>query len=516
LTHKRDSLTVAAKGHSMSDSTRENQMGFSFEKTSEEITTSVAVHNKIETFDPQPGSKPLESLIVEEKIIVIEKTEIATAKPAVYSVSEINSLIRARLEGDFSHIWLKGEISNFKPHTSGHFYFSLKDDGAQISAVMFKGLNSKLKFKPENGLEVLVRGKITVYEPRGNYQIFCETMEPVGAGALQKAFEQLKAKLQAEGLFDPRRKRALPRLPKHIGLVTSPTGAAIKDILNVLKRRYKSARITLAPALVQGDPAPASIVSALQLINKLPDLDVIIVGRGGGSIEDLWAFNDERVARAIAASRVPTISAVGHEVDFTIADFVADLRAPTPSAAAELVAQSASELDEKIQTIKARLWQAHQTKMQMLAEKIHQLSKRLIDPQRRLQDLQIRCDELSMRISAAMFRYIEDLRVNVSLALKKMGNPREQIVRLQKSLQLEDLNLKNAMGRRLDNYRSQIKENAGRLDAMSPLRVVERGYSIVETAVGIVKSTKGLKTGDALKVRMAEGAIEVEVTKVLS
>ena len=223
-------------------------------------------------------------------------------EPLVYSIAEINGLIRKKLEGDFTNIWLRGEISNFKAHTSGHFYFSLKDDSAQINAVMFKGLNSKLKFRPENGMEVLVRGKITVYEPRGNYQIFCESMEPVGAGALQKAFEQLKAKLEKEGLFAAERKRPIPHFPQHIGLVTSPTGAALKDILNVLRRRYRAARITLAPALVQGTEAPQSIVQAIQLINQVQDIDVLIVGRGGGSIEDLWAFNEEIVVRAAAES----------------------------------------------------------------------------------------------------------------------------------------------------------------------------------------------------------------------
>lgn len=447
----------------------------------------------------------------------------------VYSVSEINSLIRETLEGQFSQIWLRGEISNFKAHTSGHYYFSLKDEDSQINAVMFKGLNSKLKFRPENGLEVIVHGKITVYEPRGNYQVFCEYMEPVGAGALQKAFEQLKAKLQAEGLFDSQRKRAIPMLPRHIGLVTSPTGAAIQDILNVLRRRYKAARITLAPALVQGDPAPASIVSAIELINKVSDIDVLIIGRGGGSIEDLWAFNDERVARAIAASRIPTISAVGHEVDFTISDFVADLRAPTPSAAAEMVAKSAAEMEEKIHGLKTRLWQGYRAHMTVRLERLRSLTKRLVDPQRRLQDFQIRCDELTARLEAATFRYIEDRRMNVKLALKRLGSPREYIMSLQKRAQLSDLRLQNSIMKQIEVWRSRLKENAGRLDAMSPLRVVQRGYSIVEklsasvagelseqekrteTKGSIVKSVSDVVVGEELHVLLAEGGLRVEV-----
>src|SRR3984957_18663367 len=275
--------------------------------------------------------------------------------PEIWSVSDVNKAVKATLESQYKLLWIKGEISNFKPHSSGHFYFSLKDSKAQISAVMFRGFNQGLKFRPQDGLEVIVRGKITVYEPRGNYQIFCELMEPMGAGALQLAFEQLKKKLQAEGLFEAARKRPLPRLPKHVAGVTSPTGAAIRDILNVLGRRFKGLRVTLIPAVVQGDAAPRSVVAAIELACRLPDVDVMIVGRGGGSIEDLWAFNDERVARAIAASRVPTISAVGHEIDFTIADFVADLRAPTPSAAAELVCRNAAEISDRIQMLSAHL-----------------------------------------------------------------------------------------------------------------------------------------------------------------
>ena len=441
-----------------------------------------------------------------------------TTKPTtpVYTVSEINSLIRETLEGEFSQIWVRAEISNFKAHTSGHYYFSLKDESSQINAVMFKGLNSKLKFKPENGLEVIVRGRITVYEPRGNYQVFCEFMEPVGAGALQKAFEQLKAKLQAEGLFDPRRKRELPSFPRHIGLVTSPTGAALQDILNVLKRRYKAARITLAPALVQGDPAPASIIGAIELINKVRDIDVLIIGRGGGSMEDLWAFNDEGVARAIAVSRIPTISAVGHEVDFTISDFVADLRAPTPSAAAELVSKSATEVVEKIHGLKVRLWQSYSVGVRIYQERVLSLSRRLVDPQRRLQDLQIRGDELTLRLEQAMFRYLEDLRTHIELSLQKLGSPRELLVFLQKRLQLAEAHLRNTIEKKLERRSAQLRESAGRLEAMSPLRVVARGYSILEKNKQIVKSTKEVSVGDELKATLAEGQLQLEVIKIIT
>ena len=262
----------------------------------------------------------------------------------VYSVEQLNRQIRQLIEGNLGTVWVRGELSNFKAHSSGHFYFSLKDAKSQLTAVMFRGHNSRLKFKPHDGLEVIVRGKVTVYEPRGNYQIVAEMMEPVGAGALQKAYEQLREKLKAEGLFDPKTKRPLPSLPKHVALVTSPTGAAIRDMLNILKRRNPMIEITLVPTNVQGATAAPQICEALKKAYRLPDLDAVIVGRGGGSIEDLWAFNDEALARVIKQSPVPIISAVGHEIDFTIADFVADLFAPTPSASAELVSKSVTYL----------------------------------------------------------------------------------------------------------------------------------------------------------------------------
>ncbi|HWU44750.1 MAG TPA: exodeoxyribonuclease VII large subunit, partial [Bdellovibrio sp.] len=241
------------------------------------------------------------------------------AEPSVLSIEQLNVQIKQLLEGQIGQVWVRGEISNFKAHTSGHFYFSLKDSKSQITAVMFRGHNSRLKFKPVDGMEVLVRARVSVYEPRGNYQLMCEMMEPVGAGALQKAFEQLKAKLKAEGLFEASRKRTLPHFPGHIAIVTSPTGAAIRDMMNVLSRRAKNIQITVVPTIVQGEGAAPQIIEAFKKAIALPDVDVIIIGRGGGSIEDMWCFNDEELARQIAASPIPVISAVGHEIDFTIA-----------------------------------------------------------------------------------------------------------------------------------------------------------------------------------------------------
>lgn len=437
------------------------------------------------------------------------------AEPVVLSVAALNSLLREQIEEHFGRVYVRGEISNFKPHSSGHWYFSLKDDTSQISAAMFRGANGKLKFKPENGMEVIVRGKVSVYEPRGTYSIIIETMEPVGAGALQKAFEQLKAKLQAEGLFDAERKRPLPAFPKHIGIVTSPTGAAIRDILNVLRRRYKAARITLAPAIVQGEEAPASIVNAIQLITQLKDVDVLIVGRGGGSMEDLWCFNDESVARAIAASPIPTISAVGHEIDFTIADFVADVRAPTPSAAAELVVKNASDLVATIAAYRDRLLSCMRSYFEHFRRDVKNLSSRLVDPQRRLQDLHIRNDELVTRLENATLRYLDIRRAQVDLAVQKMGTPREYIVRLQKRLESAVLQLRANKSRFIQENWGQLRELMGKLEALSPLRTVARGFSVIKDAKNqIVSDVKKLKIGDSIKIELARGSAEAQVTSV--
>jgi exodeoxyribonuclease VII large subunit len=424
-----------------------------------------------------------------------EETSPAAPEPQVISVSELNRHIRDILEGRFPLVWLKGEISNFKAHTSGHFYFSLKDAKAQINAVMFRGFNGQLRFRPEDGMEVLVRGKVTVYEPRGNYQFFCEMMEPVGAGALQKAYEQLKSKLQREGLFDQARKRPLPSLPRHIAIVTSPTGAAIRDMLNVLGRRFKGARITLVPCKVQGDQAPSEIVNAIKLANRLTDVDVMIVGRGGGSIEDLWAFNDEGVARAIAGSKVPVISAVGHEVDFTIADFVADLRAPTPSAAAELVVKNAADIVQRLQSIERSLKLAVLRLLANGRQSVTAVARRLVDPQRRIQDAAMRCDELLQRLDASAQRALETRRMHV--------------------IPLET-RLKTAVRNLMVRKRELLARNGAVLDSLSPLKVLDRGYSMVTGPDGSVKTdATSLNPGEVIEVRMCKGAIEAQVTKVI-
>lgn len=437
------------------------------------------------------------------------------AEPEVFSVSDINRAIKNSLEGQFKLLWLKGEISNFKAHTSGHFYFSLKDSKAQISAVMFRGFNQGLKFRPKDGMEVIVRGKITVYEPRGNYQIFCELMEPVGAGAMQMAFEQLKRKLQVEGLFDPSRKRPIPPMPQHVAVVTSPTGAAIRDILNVLGRRFKGLRVTVVPALVQGETAAPSIIKALGQAQLLKDVDVMIVGRGGGSIEDMWCFNDEGVARAIAACRVPIISAVGHEIDFTIADFVADLRAPTPSAAAELVCKNAAEVCDRIETLDRRILRSISHTVQMMRQKLLGASRRLVDPKRRLQDLSLRSDELAQRLELAIGRWIEGRRQSVRLALTGLKSPTDTISQYEQEVEILRTRMQGQLVRALEGKRALWQRQTSLLDAVSPLKVVERGYSITRKEGKPIKAVSQVQVGDTVDITFAKGAAQARIEKIL-
>jgi len=387
----------------------------------------------------------------------------------IFSVSEISRGIRTLLEDNFSDIWIEGEVSNFKPASSGHFYFSLKDESAQIRAVMFRGANAQLRFRPENGLQTLCYGKISVYEPRGDYQFIIEHMEPKGVGALQLAFEQLKKKLDAEGIFDEGRKRPIPFLPGKIGIVTSPTGAVIRDMIHVATRRFPNIQILLNPVLVQGAGAAPEIARAIEELNERDDIDVIIVARGGGSMEDLWAFNEEIVARAIAASKIPVVSAVGHETDFTIADFAADLRAPTPSAAAELVVPVKEDLLYSIEQKRHRLVQAVQQKLENGRLLLRRWEGYFRDPTRRIAESMLRLDHVSERIQTVV-----EHRLEMS---------RESIARLRHQL-----------------------------EALSPLAVLERGYAIVSRPGGPgplrpLRRASDVSPGEALKIRLYEGEV---------
>lgn len=414
-------------------------------------------------------------------------------EPRVLSVSDLNKQIRGSLEKQFDIIWVQAEISNFKAHTSGHWYFSLKDAKAQVNGVMFRGHNSRLKFQPENGMEVLIRGKVTVYEPRGNYQVFCESLEPVGAGALQKQFEQLKEKLQKEGLFERSLKKQLPKLPQHIAVVTSPTGAAIRDILNIVGRRFPGLKVTVVPTIVQGASAAPQITKALALAEKIKSVDAIIIGRGGGSMEDLWCFNDEKLARMIASCHKPIISAVGHEIDFTISDFVADYRSPTPSAAAEVVSSNIVDLMERIDSYEHRLVQSIEHSISEHRQSVDHSRRLLVDPQRYLQDLKIRCQKLEERMTSWSRRLTPVTRQFIGEVQSR---------------------LKRALPRAFSEKKQKLIGLGNLLDSLSPLKVVDRGYSIVTFKKEVVKSAEQLKAGDLVQMRFSEGEAQAEIQNI--
>ncbi len=431
----------------------------------------------------------------------------------IYSVEQLNSHIRNMIEGQLPVIWLQAEISNFKPHSSGHFYFSLKDSKSQISAVMFRGFNSKLKFKPHDGLEVLIRGRITVYEPRGSYQIACESMEPVGAGALQKQFEQLKEKLKAEGLFESKRKKQIPALPQSIAVVTSPTGAAIQDILNIMRRRAKSVEVTVVPTIVQGAAAAPKICEAFLAAQKL-NPDVIIIGRGGGSIEDMWCFNDEKLARLIAACEIPVISAVGHEIDFTICDFVSDLRAPTPSAAAELVSKNTNDLIQRISLFDRSLKNSIIKSVNIQKQKLIFYSRRLVDPKKRLQDLIQRNDELFMRLEQSVYSRINDLKKDTEILRNKLVAPAQVIQNLRNRIQTMNLKLQNKINQKISDQFYRLNNLKSLAHSLSPLQVVDRGYSISKIKDKVVKSIKQIKADDILDIRLADGDVRAQILEI--
>lgn len=430
----------------------------------------------------------------------------------ILTVEGLNRLIRGQIESRFTQVWVKGELSNFKAHTSGHFYFSLKDANSQVRAVMFRGYNSKLKFRPHDGLEVIIRGKVTVFEPRGEYQITCDTMEPVGAGALQKAFEQLKDKLRKEGLFETSRKRTLPPLPQHIAIVTSPTGAAIRDILNILERRARGIAVTIVPTIVQGEAAAPALREAFNKATQLPEVDVIIIGRGGGSIEDMWCFNDEALARLIAQSTIPVISAVGHEIDFTIADFVADVRAPTPSAAAELVIKSAEEVMSKVSNLRRLLCFAMDRSLKSFKQKLITINHRLVDPQRRIQDLIQRNDDLRDRLLLANQNFLQRRRERVALLSQKLGTPEPILQKKRTLLEAHQMRLKMLSDKLVTQKRFRLERIMGKLDSLSPLKVVDRGYSLMTNSEGqLVKSVTQVQKDDVVTIQVTDGKIQAVV-----
>ncbi|MCF6094441.1 exodeoxyribonuclease VII large subunit [Microaerobacter geothermalis] len=436
----------------------------------------------------------------------------------IFSVSDLNRYLKERLEADslLNDIWIRGEISNFTHHRSGHMYFSLKDEGSRIKAVMFAGANRKLLFMPKEGQKVIVRGNVSVYERDGQYQLYCKEMQADGIGSLYLAFEQLKEKLQTEGLFDPVHKKELPKFPKTIGVITSPTGAAIRDIVTTIKRRYPLANILLYPVLVQGTEAPQSVARAIQLSNERSEVDLLIVGRGGGSIEELWAFNEEIVARSIFLSRIPVISAVGHETDTTIADFVADIRAATPTAAAEIAVPHIRELKDKVLHYRLQL---QRTLLNVLGDKRKQLdglkkSYVFKRPKDRVEQAAQRVDQLNSRMMSALQRNLEKKRtklVQLNLMLGKQ-NPRYKVGYTRKQLEYLRKTLSKAIIADLKDKKKQLYYTLAKLDALSPLKVMQRGYSLVYNENHeLVKSVQKVSPGDIVKVKMIDGQLDCQV-----
>jgi exodeoxyribonuclease VII large subunit len=437
----------------------------------------------------------------------------------VLTVSELNATIRDLLENELQNVWVEGEISNARVWNTGHMYFTLKDGASQIKAVMFRSAVRYLKFKPEDGLKVVARGKVSVYDPKGEYQIICEHMEPKGLGSLQQAFEQLKKKLAAEGLFDQARKRPLPALPRRIGLVTSIDGAALRDMIRVLRRRYPNAHLVISPTRVQGEGAGREVAHAIRKVARIEAVDVIIVARGGGSLEDLWAFNEEVLARAIVASPVPVISGVGHETDFTIADFVADLRAPTPSAAAELVVRRKDEFFAHIDRIGERLDAAMHHRLRRMEQRLHTLEGRpgLAGFEGRVAVRGRHVSELAAALRqrvgngvARRTRRHEQLRRSLA-----QFDPRHRLGTVRTRLVSRDAQLQAAVQRRLTIAQARIGSLAARLDGLSPLAVLGRGYAVTwdATRTRIIRDASTVGIGDHVSVKLERGRIEATVTK---
>jgi exodeoxyribonuclease VII large subunit len=440
------------------------------------------------------------------------------AERAVLTVTQLTEQLRAAVEERFPAVWVEGEISNFRVYGSGHAYFTLKDESAQVRAVLFRNRARRIRFEPGDGQHVLAFGGLEVYAQRGEYQLVVELLEPRGLGALQLAFEQLKARLSAEGLFAEDRKRPLPRFPKRIGIVTSPSGAAVRDILRVVGRRFAGLSIVIAPARVQGEGAAPEIAAGIADLNALGDVDVIIVGRGGGSLEDLWAFNEETVARAIAGSKVPVISAVGHEVDFTIADFVADVRAPTPSAAAELVVREKQALIDGLGDLRARLDRSMRRRLERERERVAALAGRrvLTDPARPLRDLERRLDDAGRRLRHAAAATLARAahRLEVATAGLRGAGPRARLAGGRHRLEHLDVRLRGAAGRALVRSQHRLGALVGRLDSLSPLAVLGRGYSLTRTPAGeIVRDAGQVAPGAAVDVLLARGRLECRVER---
>jgi exodeoxyribonuclease VII large subunit len=445
------------------------------------------------------------------------------------SVSELTMQVRGALESRFGSVWVEGEISNFKQAASGHWYFTVKDEGAQLRASCFRGVNARIRFRPSDGLQVRVRGRLTVYEPRGDYEMIVEALDPVGAGALRVAFEQMRDRLAAEGLFAEEGKRPLPLFPRRVGIVTSVTGAAIRDILHVISRRTRTVDLIIAPTRVQGEGASLEIVRAIELINEFhaqaiaagrddERVDVIIVGRGGGSAEDLWAFNDERLARAIRASVIPVISAVGHETDFTIADFAADLRAATPSVAAEAVAAREDEMADAVHDLTRDLMQAVRFQVMEKRSRVQEaaMSQGFDDVQRRLREAGANVDEAAHRLEILVTRAASRARRRAEAIGYRLRPSRlaKAVAMARTRFNVAEAERDGAMAARVDEARARLAVVMASLDALSPLAVLERGYALAQDERGrLLRDSAATKAGDTVHLRLARGALVARVEK---
>lgn len=433
------------------------------------------------------------------------------------SVSELNRQVKSLLEHSFMSLRVTGEISNMVRASSGHWYFTLKDDRAQVRCAMFRTRNAQVRFRPQEGSQVLCTAKVSLYEGRGDFQLIVDSMEEDGQGQLQQAFDQLKARLQAEGLFAQERKRSIPSHPRTVGVVTSSTGAALHDILTAFERRYPGMQVNLYPTLVQGAQAADQIVAAIGLANRHAEAEVLIVGRGGGSLEDLWPFNEERVARAIIASGIPIVSAVGHEVDFSISDMVADLRAPTPTAAAELLSPDQRQIQQRLTQLKQGLERRFDWQMKRQRERLAALRRQMRHPGDRIREQQQRCDDLEMRLQRAIQRRFElhrqrlaatAARLELQSPVRLLGKQREHLSELR-------ARLASRIDALLERRRLQLGQKVGRLNAISPLATLERGYSLTQTDSGeLVRNATQLKAGSAVRVRLQSGAFSAEVTHI--
>lgn len=434
----------------------------------------------------------------------------------IWPVRELVGQVRELVEQEYGDVWVEGEISNYRPAPSGHVYFTLKDADAQLPVVLFRRQAMLLRFRPEDGLHVLVRGRVSVYEQRGQMQLVAETMEPVGAGSLQLAFEQLKARLKAEGLFDVERKRPLPAFPRTVGIVTSPTGAVIRDFLNIVARRHSGLSVLLCAVSVQGDAAPSEVEAAINELNASGLVDVIVIARGGGSLEDLAAFNSERVARAIAASRLPVVSAVGHETDYTIADFAADLRAPTPSAAAELITEAQHKIAEHLAEQAHRLDRAARFQLLQARQRLTRLPVSRAEGRMNtlLHRLAQRLDDFSLHLEAAVSGQLrlQQRKVAELAAAVLRHDPRQQLGLARERLAACRTRLDRSLERALHRSSANMSALDARLHSLSPLAVLDRGYALVlDAAGGVVRSTAQVAPGDRLTTRISDGAFSSRV-----